>query len=154
MAKPLTLLHGMAMATNRKGKLRLVMDARYPSLFIKYAAFSYATLYSAIALLQQGDWTFTTDFKSVYHQIYPCTSRPGSAPGTEVDGQIYVIPFLPFEVNSACREYTAVMQCVYKTLTAIGMRLASYIDDALGRGSTDAEADDIWSRRYVCYAVC
>ena len=147
MTQPPTLLHGLGVAVNRKGKLRLVVDARYLNLFIRYAAFSYETLHSAIALLQPGDWMFTTDFKSGYHQI-PMHESTWQYLGTEVDGQIYVMPYLPFGVSSACREYTAVMQCVYKPLRAVGMRLASYIDDALGRGSTEAEA------KYLVTTLC
>ena len=68
--------------------------------------------------------------------------HPSTLPymGVEMDGQVYVMPYLPFGVASACREYTQVMRSVYDPMRAIGLRLVSYIDDALGKASSKSAA--------------
>ena len=131
MQQPPLLIHGLGVVENRHGKLRLVVDARYLNLFLRYLRFKYQGLQHVINLLQQFDWMYTTDFKSGYHQI-PLHPDCWTYMGVQIEGEIYVLPFLPFGVAPACRQFTEIMQQVYLPLQQAGQRICSFIDDSIG----------------------
>ena len=95
MSGPPTLIHGLGVVVNRKGKKRLIVDARYLNLFLRYLALKYESLADAIAQLQQGDYMWLTDFNSGYHQV-PMHPNTYQYLGLEIAGRIYIMPFLPF----------------------------------------------------------
>ena len=82
-----------------------------------------------MALLNCSRWL--TDSKSGYHQV-PMHPDTYQCLGLEIAGRIYVMPFLPSGVASACREYTKLMSQVYGPLRLRGEKMAFLIDDAIG----------------------
>ena len=50
-------------------KLRLIFDARYVNLFIRYEKYNYAKLRDILQYLGKGGWCGTSDFKSGYHAL-------------------------------------------------------------------------------------
>ncbi|KAK9868491.1 hypothetical protein WJX84_009472 [Apatococcus fuscideae] len=140
LSEPPMVTHGIGVVENRKGKLRLIVDARYLNLFILYVLLHYENLQDAIYQLQQGHFMWTTVLKSGYHQI-PMHRDTWKYLGIESGGTIYVMPYLPFGVASACREYTDLMGAVYKPLRSQGEKLAYLIDDALGAAQDQPTAN-------------
>ena len=139
MAEPPCLVHGLAVHQNRKGKLRLIVDARYLNLFLQYVSFKYETLQQAVSLLQHRHFLYTTDFKSGYHQV---PLHLGCYPymGVQIEGTVYVLPFLAFGIAPACRQFTEIMYEVYSPLQQAGQTLSSYIDDAMGAAQPKGRA--------------
>jgi Reverse transcriptase (RNA-dependent DNA polymerase) len=122
--------NGLGVVANRHGKLRLILDARYINLFDKYVSFSYEQLSDLPQYARAGDWLTLTDFKSGYHhfKVHPSDQK---YLGLSFMGKFYVFTVLPFGLSSACRTYTRFMQQVYQPLRQRGLRLTTFIDDAI-----------------------
>lgn len=127
------------MVVNRKGKKRLIVDARYLNMYLRYMALKYESLADAIAQLQKGDYMWLTNFKSGYHQV-PMHPDTYQYLGLMIAGRVYVMPFLRFGVASACREYTQLMAEVYRPLRLKGKNMAFLIDDAVGAAARQGKA--------------
>jgi hypothetical protein len=126
----LQVISGLGVAVNRKGKLRLVLDATYINLYDCYEAFSYEKLSDVPHFAQASEWLVLTDFKAGYHhlKVHP---QDRKFLGIEFEGKFYAFVALPFGLSSACRVYTVLMQQVYAPLRSLGLRMTTYIDDAL-----------------------
>ena len=127
--EPPTVISGMGVAVDRKGKKRLILDARYINLFDRYEGFSYESLSDVPQYLQPEDYIMLTDLKAGYHQMkmHPSTYR---FLGIEYKGQVYYFAHLPFGLSSACKAYTVLMGEVYRPLRVRGQRMSYLIDDA------------------------
>ena len=125
----ITVISGMGVAVDRKGKKRLILDARYINLFDKYEGFSYESLSDVPQYLQPGDFIMLTDLKAGYHQVkmHPNTYR---FLGIQYKGHVYYFAHLPFGLSSACKAYTVLMGEVYRPLRMKGQRMSFLIDDA------------------------
>ena len=75
--EPITVISGLGVAVDRKGKKRLILDARYINLCDKYEGFSYESLSDVPQYLQPADFIMLTDLKAGYHQVkmHPNTYR-------------------------------------------------------------------------------
>ncbi len=127
-----TVVNGLGVVVNRKGKKRLIVDARYINLFDKYIAFSYEQLDDVTAYIQPGDYISLTDFKAGYHQLkmHPDTHRFF---GIQFEGQVYYFTHLPFGLSCAPRAYTVLMGEVFRPIRMHGQDMSFLIDDALFR---------------------
>ena len=56
---------------------------------------------------------------------------------------MYVRPFLPFGIASACREYTQLIAEMYRPLRQHGEKLIFLIDDAMGAAGPKPKAMSI-----------
>lgn len=68
-AQPPHIIHGLAVVTNRQGKLRMIVDARYLNAFLRYQAFHYEQLKDVLAYLGEGHYMASLDFTSGYHHL-------------------------------------------------------------------------------------
>ena len=59
----------LSVASNSKGKLRLVMNLRYLNQFLWVDKFKYEDLCTAILMLEREDYLFSLDLKSGYHHV-------------------------------------------------------------------------------------
>jgi hypothetical protein len=121
---------GLGVAANRKGKLRLILDARYINLFDKYVPFSYEKLTDVPQYANPGDWLCLTDFKAGYHH-FKVHQEDQKYLGLSFGGKFYVFTVLPFGLSSACRTYTRFMLQAYAPLRAKGLRMTTFVDDAI-----------------------
>eukprot|EP00884_Botryococcus_braunii_P009170 jgi/Botrbrau1/18254/Bobra.0398s0001.1 len=115
---------GLGVAANRKGKLRLILDARYINLFDKYVSFSYEKLTDVPQYARPGDWLCLTDFKAGYHH-FRVHQEDQKYLGLSFQGKFYVFTVLPFGLSSACRTYTRFMLQVYGPLRVRGLRMTT-----------------------------
>jgi hypothetical protein len=126
---PLTVVNALGFVVSRVGKRRMILDPRYPNLFIRYLSFSYEKLLDLTAYAEASDFIVLTDFKSGYHQLkmHPAVYR---FLGIEFEGTQYCFVALPFGIGHACQVYSQLMAEVYRPLRLAGQRMTFYIDDA------------------------
>lgn len=131
------VVNGLGVVVNRKGKLRLVLNATYINLFDRYEVFTYEKLSDIPQYVKAGMFCLLTDCKSGYHHflIHPDDQK---YLGVEFEGQFYVFNALPFGLSSACRVYTCITQQVFAPLRARGLLMTSYIDDAFYAAPSEA----------------
>ncbi len=114
-ARPPTVINGLGVVKNCKGKKRLVLDCRYVNAFVRYEHFAYEQLSDVTEYMQPDGWFVLTDARSGYHHV-PMHPDSFEDLALELQGQLYVFTHLPFGLASACKVYTAVMSDVYKPL--------------------------------------
>ena len=61
MEGPRLVIIGLGVIVNRKGKKRIIPDARYVNLFVRYMACKHENLADASAALEAGDYIWLTD---------------------------------------------------------------------------------------------
>ena len=76
------VVSSIGVVEDRHGKERAVVDARYINLFMRYRRFRYESLGETLPQLGQGDFMYTMDFKSGYHQVRSELLRPGMLDGS------------------------------------------------------------------------
>jgi hypothetical protein len=137
--EPIRVINGLGVVVNRKGKKRLILDARYINLFDQYEKFKYERLSDVPTYLQQTDVIALSDFKSGYHHL---KMHPSAFKflGFQFDNQVYYFSHLPFGLSCACRVYTIIMGEVYRPLRQSGLRMTYLIDDALYAFADQEEA--------------
>ena len=59
----------LSVASNRLGKLRLVLNLRYLNKFLWVDKFKYEDLRTAMLMFQKDDYLFSFDLKSGYHHV-------------------------------------------------------------------------------------
>ena len=69
MSCPPDVISAIGVAVDRKGKRRIVVDGRYINLWLLYLLFRYESFGTALAHVRPGDFMWTFDFKSGYHQV-------------------------------------------------------------------------------------
>ena len=121
---------GLGVVANRKGKLRLILDARYINLFDKYVSFTYEKLTDVPQYARPGDWLCLTDFKAGYHH-FRVHKEDQKYLGLSFQGKFFVFTVLPFGLSSACRTYTRFMLQVYTPLRERGLKMTTFVDDAI-----------------------
>lgn len=125
-----TTISGLGVAVNRKGKLRLVLDATYINFYDLYEGFIFKRLTDVPHYAKPADWVSLTDLKAGHHhfKVHPDDRQ---YLGVHFQEKYYRFVALPFGLSSACIVYTQAMQEVYAPLKARGARLTTYVDDAL-----------------------
>ena len=66
---PPVVINGMGVVQNRKGKLRLILGARYVNMFVPYEHFTYERIADVPQYMQMCDCFVLADAKSGYHHI-------------------------------------------------------------------------------------
>lgn len=133
------IVHGLAVVANRKGKLRMIVDARYLNAFLRYKPFHYEQLKDVISYLGEGYYMATLDFTSGYHHLLVRAEQQKYF-GFALNGKIYVFRALCFGVAPACREFTEVVRTMQRPLRLVGMHMTALIDDVLLAARTKGEA--------------
>ena len=93
----------------------------------------------AAAMMKPGDFMFTVDMKSGYHQI-PLKPAFRKFCCFQWGGSIYRWRVLPFGLSSAPRAYTKLSRCMLAYWRAQGIRVSNYIDDFIFFAASYEEA--------------
>ena len=93
----------------------------------------------AAAMMKPGDYMFTVDMKSGYHQI-PLKPSFKRFCCFEWKGAVYRWRVLPFGLSSAPRAYTKLSRCMLAYWRAQGVRVSNYIDDFIFFAASYEEA--------------
>ena len=93
----------------------------------------------AAAMMRPGDFMFTVDMKSGYHQI-PLKPTFRRFCCFQWTGRVYRWRVMPFGLSSAPRAYTKISRCMVAYWRAQGIRVSNYIDDFIFFASSMEEA--------------
>jgi ribonuclease HI len=115
----------------RGGKFRKILDCRGLNAELRDVHFRMEGVEVAQALMRQGDWATSLDFKSAYsHVPVHRDLRPFLC--FEYKGETYQYRGMPFGVKHAPRVFTRLMK---RAVTAVrkrwGVRMTFYMDDSL-----------------------
>jgi hypothetical protein len=124
----LVVVNGLGVVGDPEIKARLVVNAMYVNLFVKYTPFHYQSLRDVPLLAKHGDVIMVTDFKSGYHHV-PLHPSVQKYFGFHFQGRFFCFTVLPFGLASGCWAYTQVVQAVMRPLEDIGVRCIKFIDD-------------------------
>lgn len=119
----------LAVARNSVGKRRLVLDARYVNLWLRYLPFSFETIADVVRQGEHGAFMTTWDLKAGYHHLLMAPEM-WSLLGFQLRGKFYVFSCLPFGLSQAPYVFTRVMRCAHEWSCLQRHRLVSMIDDA------------------------
>ena len=120
-------------------KIRLCWNGRHVNNSLQVPSFKMEHAPKAAAILKPGDWLFTVDMKSGYHQI-PLKPSFKKFCCFEWQGRVYRWAVLPFGLSSAPRAYTKLSRVLLKYWRRQGIRCSNYIDDFLFAAATLEEA--------------
>lgn len=124
------VVSGLGIASDSKGKLRMIWDGRYVNLFVPYVKISYDSLGDAVWEIDVDAWLSATDKRAGYHAI-PMHPDMYTYLAIWYKGRFYVFTALPFGLANACWVYESTMSVVYHPLRCLGQRLFSMIDDTI-----------------------
>lgn len=93
----------------------------------------------AAAMMKPGDFMFTVDMKSGYHQI-PLKPSFRRLCCFQWRDRVYRWRVLPFGLSSAPRAYTKLSRCLLAYWRSKGIRVSNYIDDFIFFAATLEEA--------------
>ena len=120
-------------------KRRLCWNGGHVNDSLQVPSFKMEHAPKAASILRPGDYLFTVDMKSGYHQIplkrsfqkYCCFAW---------EARVYRWRVLPFGLSSAPRAYTKLSRVMLKYWRSQGIRCSNYIDDFLFAAASLSEA--------------
>ena len=118
----------LTVADDGRRKIRLCWNGRHVNASLDVPAFRLEHAPRAAAILKPGDWLFTVDMKSGYHQI-PLKPSFRKFCCFAWQGRVYRWLVLPFGLSSAPRAYTKLSRVVLAYWRRQGIRCSNYIDD-------------------------
>ena len=120
----------LSVVENSSGKLRLVVNLRYPNKYLWKQKFKYEDLRTAMLLLERNDYMFSFDLKSGYHHVNVAEAHQRFL-GIEWGGAYYMFTVLPFGLSTACYVFTKLLRPLVRYWRASGIRIVLYLDDGL-----------------------
>lgn len=130
-------------------KWRVVWDGRELNSEIHCDTFKMESAASTARLLEPGDYMFTIDMWSGYHQLKLQNGDGGDRADLrpyacfEWEGRTYQWQVLPFGLSTAPRSYQKIVLKLFGLWRARAWRCASYIDDGLWAAKTKEAAEAI-----------
>lgn len=127
------------------GKKRLCWNGRPVNAYLPQQHFKMEHAEEAARMMRKGDWMFTLDFKSGYHQ---CPVKPWFRKFLcfEWQGKVYQWQVLPFGLSTAPRAFTKLCRRLLQRWRALGIRCSNYIDDFIFFASSYERALEIRAR--------
>ena len=126
----------LTVAMNSKGKRRLCLDlSRYMNKIVKAPKFKIDSTLAALQVIEKGDYMFSFDLKSAYHQIRMnknFTKYLGFAI-EEGDGRkrYFMYLSLPIGLNDAMRVLTKLMKSLLERWRSCGMKVFIHVDNGI-----------------------
>ena len=120
-------------------KMRMCWNGRHVNASLDVPSFKMEHAPKAAAMLKPGDWLFTIDMKSGYHQI-PLKPSFQKFCCFAWQDRVYRWRVMPFGLSSAPRAYTKLSRVMLAYWRRQGIRCSNYIDDFLFAAATREEA--------------
>ena len=111
-----------------KIKKRLVLDIRYPNIFMKYLPFKFEKMKQIFEFLKKEGWICVSDFKSGYHHV-PMHPSSYQYMAFEFEGVRFGFVVMPFGLKPAVHVFDVLVKKVYQCTRMLGFQLCFYIDD-------------------------
>lgn len=135
----------LLVAEDPKRKDRVCWNGRAINSCLDPPKFKLEHAPKAAAMMQPGDFMFTVDMKSGYHQI-PLKPSFRRYCCFQWGGRVYRWRVLPFGLSSAPRAYTKLSRCMLAYWRAQGIRTSNYIDDFIFFAASMAAALELRDR--------
>ena len=133
-------INPLHVAVQPSGKEGLILDLSHLNNFIVKSNVKYEVLKTVLQLLKKGDYVFSFDLKSAYHNvdIFEEHRKYLSFCWQFSDGTVRYFHFnvLPFGFSPAPQVFTKLMQQLIKYWRAKAIRVVIYIDDGIGGAGT------------------
>ncbi len=127
--------------SDRKDKLRLVLDLRHVNKYIQEFSIKYEDLKFVEKIFEQGFYFQTFDLTSGYHHvgINPEHWKYLGFSWTYANGVTiyYVFVVLPFGLSSACYVFTKLLRPLVAKWRGVGIRCLVYLDDGIFGASNE-----------------
>ena len=123
----------LSVASNAVGKLRLCIDlSRHLNEVTKAPKFRIESTRDALQVVNKGDWAFSFDLKSAYHQI-PIHDSYHKYLGFKIlkeNGEVehYCYAVMPFGWNDACRVLTKVLKSPIERWRKMGIKCFIHVE--------------------------
>jgi hypothetical protein len=118
----------LTVAEQAGGKLRLCWNGTPVNKYLPSRHFKMEHAEKAAAMMRPGDWMFTLDMKSGYHQV-PCKESFKRLLCFIWQSRVYQWQVMPFGLSTAPRAYSKLTRQLLECWRAQGMRCSNYIDD-------------------------
>ena len=135
----------------RNDKKRLIYDARYPNCFSPSPPVRYDTLRDFQRGLHEGDFLFSVDHKSGYHQV-PVSAASSDYLGLRWQGKDYVWTTIPFGWSPACFIYQRLSSVAMSFLRKRGWHILVYLDDIATKVDAAASPRDRYRAVWLFFA--
>jgi len=122
-----------------KIKRRLVLDIRYPNIFMRNQPFKFEKLRQIFDFLKKDGWICVSDFKSGYHHV-PMHPSAYQYMAFEFEGVRFAFVVMPFGLKPAVYVFDTMMRVVYRCTRLLGFQLCFYIDDRFSAYTCREEA--------------
>ena len=129
----------LTVADPERRKKRLCWNGRHVNDILQVPSFKMEHAPKAASVLRPGDYLFTVDMKSGYHQI-PLKPSFQRYCCFEWQGRVYRWRVMPFGLSSAPRAYTKLSRVLLKYWRRQGIRCSNFMDDFLFAAASFAEA--------------
>jgi hypothetical protein len=106
---PPLVVNPLSVATNDRGKKRLVLDLRHINPHLHKPKFKCEDVDTAVLLLNPGDFLFTFDIKSAYHHVEVFKVFQWVYNGKP---QYFIFRVLPFGLSTAPLVFTKILKPV------------------------------------------
>ena len=135
---PPLIVNPLSVATNAKGKKRLILDLRYVNMCLYREKFRLDDLKVAKRLFETGDKMFVFDIKGAYHhvEIWPPHRQFLGFSWEHKGTRLYfVFNVLAFGTSTGPLIFTKLGRVLVKKWRGEGIKTALYLDDGIGGGS-------------------
>jgi hypothetical protein len=136
------VVNPLTVAYNRKGKPRLVLDARHINVVLHQFKIKFEDVKIAETLFEENSFLFTFDLKGAYHHIDIFEEHRtylGFSFTKNSTTKYYVFNSLPFGIKTAGHIFTKVLKVVVSYLRAKSNKIIMFLDDGIG-GERNYEA--------------
>lgn len=132
----------LTVAVQASGKRRLCWNGRPINKYLPDKHFKMEHAEKAARMMRAGDWMFTLDMKSGYHQV-PCKPAFMKFLCFRWQGRVYQWQVMPFGLSTAPRAYSKLTRRLLERWRAKGVRCSNYIDDFIFFAPTFEKALEI-----------
>lgn len=129
----------LTVAVQGSGKKRLCWNGRPINEFLPHKHFKFEHAEQAARMMRPGDFMFTIDMKSGYHQV-PLKAGFRKFCCFEWEGRVYQWQVLPFGLSTGPRVYSKLTRRLLQRWRAKGVRCSNYIDDFIFFASSMQQA--------------
>ena len=143
-------INPLTVAINDRGKRRLCIDlSRYVNEYTLAIKFRIESTVQFLQVVEQGDYMWSFDLKSAYHQIEmfePHWRYLGLAIEAEGRQRFFVFTCLPFGLNDAARALTKLLRFPLQRWREWGARSFLHLDDGIGAVRSEKKAQELSDR--------
>jgi hypothetical protein len=136
---PPLVVNPLSVATNDRGKKRLVLDLRHINRHLHRLRFKCEDVDTAVLLRNPRDFLFAFDIKSAYHHVEIFKDHQQYFDIQWVyNGKLQYLIFrvLPFRLSTAPLVFTKLLKPLLRHWRSSGKRVCMFLDDGLGGSSS------------------